>query len=59
VQEMSGAKFGRSANLVKIAHFLAKIWVNDDLKEEIAGVFWGCFLGQEKFCPALFCCFKP
>jgi hypothetical protein len=43
-KEMSGAKFSYSANLLKIADFTAKIWVNDGLTREMLCVFWGCFL---------------
>jgi len=41
---MSGAKFSYSANLLKIADFPAKTWVNDGFTKEMLCVFWGCFL---------------
>jgi len=34
-KEMSGAKFSLSANLLKIADFPAKTWVNDGLTREM------------------------
>jgi hypothetical protein len=46
-KEMSGVKLCRSACLLKIADFIAKIWVNDGLTREMLGVFWGVFFGKK------------
>jgi hypothetical protein len=52
----SGAKFSTRAYVVKIDRFQSKIAVNNDLTVANEGIFWGCFLGKESFCPAQFNC---